>query len=249
MLPWKTLASVPTREGELLLRQRGEKEFWITIDRRVLMVSTDHASEDAVATLGCTPIAGRKEPRVLIGGMGMGFTLRAALDILPRQARVTVAELTQEIDDWCRGPLATLTNGAANDSRVRVQIRDVAHLIAESRAGFYDAIVLDLYEGPSAKEKREFDSLYGEKALARAHAALALDGILAIWSEEATPIFQRRMEAAGFKTEIHRPGGVRAYGIYVGQRMNRKFIGAKVKEAVPAAAGAKVRPKKPRERR
>jgi spermidine synthase len=218
MIPWKVLASVATHEGPLQLRQRGEREFLITISGRVLMTSSERTSELAVATLACKEIAGHKAPRVLIGGLGMAYTVRAALDALPKQAQVTVAELTPEVETWCRGPLAPLTNGAANDPRVRIVIRDVARVIEESRPGRFDAIVLDLYEGPHAASKRQNDPFYGRAALERSLAALAPDGVLAIWSEEANAVFKRRMIDAGFDTTLHRPGGSRAYVVYMGRR-------------------------------
>ena len=106
MVPWKVLASIATAEGQLQLRQRGAREFLITIDGRCLMTSSERASEEAVSTLAIGALAGRKAPRVLIGGLGMAYTVRAALDALPRGAEVTVAELTPEVEVWCRGPLA-----------------------------------------------------------------------------------------------------------------------------------------------
>lgn len=218
MLAWKVLATVSTREGELQLRQRGPRELWITIDGRVLMTSTDHASEDAVAVLACKEVASRKAPRVLIGGLGMAFTLRAALDVLPDDAQITVAELTAEVETWCRGPLAPLTRGAALDPRVRVEIDDVARMIARAPASSYDAIVLDLYEGPHAITKREHEPYYGREALARSFAALSPGGVLAIWSEAVNAAFQRRMSEVGFTTSVHRPGGTRSYGVYLGRR-------------------------------
>ena len=218
MIPWKVLASVTTTDGALQLRQRGEREFLITINGRVLMTSSERTSELAVAELACKELAGHKAPRVLIGGLGMAYTVRAALDALPRRAQVTVAELTPEVEAWCRGPLAPLTRGAANDPRVRIVIRDVARVIEDAPRGGYDAIVLDLYEGPHAASKRQNDPFYGRVALERTFAALAPGGVLAIWSEEANAIFKRRMVDAGFETRLHHPGGSRAYVVYLGRR-------------------------------
>ncbi|HEX2685118.1 MAG TPA: hypothetical protein VHN14_00795, partial [Kofleriaceae bacterium] len=144
MTPWKTLATVATAEGALELRQRGAREFLIVIDGRVLMTSRDRRSEQALATLACQAIAADR-PRVLIGGLGMAYTLRAALDVLPATAEVVVAELTSAVGDWCRGPLAELTGAAVLDPRVQVVIDDVARVIAGTPRGHYDAILLDLY--------------------------------------------------------------------------------------------------------
>lgn len=237
MIPWKVLASVTTTEGALQLRQRGEREFLITINGRVLMTSSERTSELAVAELACKELEPHKAPRVLIGGLGMAYTVRAALDVLPRRAQVTVAELTPEVETWCRGPLAPLTRGAANDPRVRIVIRDVARVIEDAPRGAYDAIVLDLYEGPHAASKRQNDPFYGRAALERTFAALSPGGVLAIWSEEANAIFKRRMTDAGFETRVHHPGGSRAYVVYLGRR------------AAPGDKPAAREPRPPRTRR
>ena len=218
MVPWKVLETVTTREGELQLRQRGAREFLITIDGRVLMTSSERSSEEAVATLACKEIAGRPAPQVLIGGLGMGYTLRAALDALPAKARITQVELTAQVATWCAGPIAPLTRGAALDKRVRVVIEDVARVIERAPAGQLDAIILDLYEGPHAAQKRENDPFYGRAALVRSFTALRPGGVLAIWSEESNIVFKRRMIDVGFDTALHHPGGSRAYVVYLGRR-------------------------------
>jgi spermidine synthase len=218
MVPWKALETITTSEGELQLRQRGPREFLITINGRVLMTSSERTSELAVAALACKELAGHKSPRVLIGGLGMAYTVRAALDVLPKKAQVTVAELTPEVETWCKGPLALLTKGAALDPRVRIVIKDVARVIEEAPAGRFDAIVLDLYEGPHAAQRRENDPFYGRAALQRSYAALATGGVLAIWSEEVNAVFKKRMIEAGFSTTVHHPGGSRAYVVYLGRR-------------------------------
>jgi spermidine synthase len=211
------LATVSTTEGELQLRRRTPNEFLITIDGRVLMASSDRRSEEAVATLACKELAGIKAPRVLIGGLGMAYTLRAALDALPATAQVTVAELTSEVETWCRGHLAPLTRGAVLDPRVRIVIDDVGRVIDGAATGVYDAIILDLYEGPHATSKGD-EPFYGRRALARSHAALSPGGVLAIWSEDVNAGFRKRMTDAGFTTSVHHPGGKRAYGVYLGVR-------------------------------
>jgi spermidine synthase len=218
MQPWKTLATVPTREGALQLRQRGDCEFLIVIAGRVLMTSSERRSEEALATLGCAPIASRRAPRVLIGGLGMAYTLRAALDALPADAEVVVAELTPEVEHWCRGPLAVLTANAIGDPRVGVVIDDVSAVIAGAAPRSLDAILLDLYEGPHAATQRADDPFYGKSALARSHAALAPGGVLAVWSEEPDDPFVRRFRAAGFEVSAHRLGSSRNHLVYVGRR-------------------------------
>lgn len=215
--PWQTVARVATPEGALELRQRGARDFLITIAGRVLMTSQARRSEEALATL---PLRDRKPARlghVLVGGLGMGYTLRAALDVLPAATRVTVVELNADVVAWCRGPLAVLTDGAINDARVTVDIADVSEAIARAPAGAYDAIVLDLYEGPHAATQRDDDPLYGPSALARTRRALAPGGVFAVWSEEPDARFERRLAEAGFVVEKHRLGrGGRAHFVYLG---------------------------------
>src|ERR1700760_3905927 len=139
--PWQTIARVPTSEGALELRQRGPLDFLITIAGRVLMTSQARRSEEALATL---PLRDQKPPKlrsVVVGGLGMGYTLRAALDLLPPATKVTVVELNPDVVAWCRGPLAPLTDGAVSDARVEVVVDDVAHFIAAAKPGSYDAIL------------------------------------------------------------------------------------------------------------
>jgi spermidine synthase len=215
--PWQTVAHVDTADGALELRQRGTADFLITIAGRVLMTSQARRSEEALATL---PLRDRPPPRldrVLIGGLGMGYTLRAALDVLPVTARVTVVELNADVAGWCRGPLAPLTDNAVADSRVTIVLGDVADQLARASAGAYDAILLDLYEGPHAATQRRDDPLYGAAALARARAALTAGGVFAVWSEEADAAFERRLADAGFRVEKQRSGrGGRAHVVYLG---------------------------------
>jgi spermidine synthase len=217
MTPWKTLATEATAEGKLELRQRGEGEFLIVIDGRVLMTSRDRRSEEGLARLACAELRAPR-PRVLIGGLGMAYTVRAALDALPAAAELVVAELTPAVDAWCRGPLAPLTAGAVLDPRVRVVIDDVAAVIGRAPAGHYHAIILDLYEGPHAATQRADDPFYGRAALRRSHAALAAGGALAVWSEDPDEPFARRFTAAGFDVAVHRLGKTRTHIVYLGRK-------------------------------
>jgi spermidine synthase len=217
MLPWRTIDSLATPEGRLELRRRGERSFLITIAGRVLMTSAAHRSETALAELACAPLVGRGGARVLVGGLGMGYTLRATLDELPASARVTVVELNPAIVAWCRGPLAVLTGNALADRRVKVVVRDVVEVIAAAAAAAYDAIVLDLYEGPHHATSPASDPLYGRAALERAGRALGPGGVLAIWSEEPDLAFETRLRAVGFEVQRHARGkGGRSHTIYVG---------------------------------
>lgn len=210
-LPWKIIDSVCTEdEGALQLRQRGDKDFLITIGTQVLMNSSAHRSEVALGQLACEHLRQRPHPRVLVGGLGMGFTLKSVLDHLPPIAKVVVAELNPVVVQWCQGPLAILTANAVNDSRVTVEIGDVAALIKRSavttgEAGF-DAIVLDLYRGPHFYADAENDPLYGKKAILAARSALKPGGVFAIWGENYDERFDQRLRKAGFTVTVHRPG-------------------------------------------
>jgi spermidine synthase len=157
------------------------------------MTSEAHRSETALAELACTAGAGSPRLRVLLGGLGMGYTLRAALDHLPPAGRLTVVELNAAVVAWCEGPLANLTRSATSDKRVTTVVGDVARVIADAAPGAFDAIVLDLYEGPHQANNRAYDPLYGFAALKRTAAALTPDGVLAVWSEERDAAFEARL--------------------------------------------------------
>lgn len=219
--PWETIASEPTPDGPLELRRRGD-DYLITIRGRVLMTSAAHRSEDALARLGCAGLRARGGVRVLIGGLGMGFTLRAALDELGPDAVVVVAELNAVVAAWCRGPLAELTSGAALEPRVTLEIVDVAALVrrvaTQRSEPRFDAIVLDLYEGPQT-HVRPNDPLYGPAAVVHMRDALRPDGVLAVWCENASAGFERSLAAAGLAFERHRVGhGGRVHLVYVARR-------------------------------
>lgn len=207
--PWETLETVATPDGPLDLRQRGERDFLICIRGRVLMTSAAHRSEDALASIACAHIAKRPSARVLIGGLGMGFTLRAALDVLGRDARVTVAELNEAVANWCRGPLAVLSRRAVDDPRTTLVIDDVSRVIAAASAGptsrRFDSIVIDLYEGPQARIADD-DPLYSPAATAAVFGALRDEGTYAVWCEKASPAFERSLRRAGFRYELQRVG-------------------------------------------
>lgn len=217
-LPWTTLASVPTPEGQLELRLRGEKDFLITIDKRVLMTSSAHRSEALLAKLACDGLRKVPRARVLVSGLGMGFTLRAALDELEADAEVTVAELNPVVVEWCKGPLAALIGDAASDARVTTEINDVTRIIKgvaqtpnERR---FDAIVLDLFEGPQTQLHPD-DPLYGLAATRAAKGALAPKGVYAVWGEGPSIGFERVLVAAGFSFQLERSGrGARRHCVY-----------------------------------
>ncbi|MFU8857156.1 MAG: spermidine synthase [Deferrisomatales bacterium] len=218
--PWQILDSVCTPDGTLELRRRGERDFLITLDGRVLMNSALHRSEAALGRLACRGLKGRPGPRVLVGGLGMGFTLRAVLDVLPPSGRAVVAELNPQVVRWCEGPLAELTDRAAQDPRVEVRVEDVAEVIRRVAAGKaedrFDAVVLDLYEGPHAGSHKRSDPLYGHGAIGRAKAALRPGGVFAVWGENHDAGFEKRLRGAGFSVTTDRPGrGGLRHTIYI----------------------------------
>ncbi len=204
---WRTIDDDEVDDGTLLLMQRGETDFAIAWDHITLMTSESNLSELELGRVPCRRLRDREHPRVLLAGLGMGFTLRAALDELPAGARVDVCELNEVIAYWCRGPLAVLTDHAADDPRVEMSFGDVADKIrfaAESSRG-YDAIILDLYQGTFDANDDPHHPHYGRAALERTRRALAPGGIFAVWTEEADPGFERSLQRAGFKVESIRP--------------------------------------------
>ena len=194
-------ASIPGG-GELRLVRRGE-EFQILLGRESLMSSRRSGSEIALAELACERLAGHPRPRILIGGLGMGFTLRAALAKLPSTAGIVVAELVPEVVAWARGPMAQLHARTLDDPRVTIRIEDVARAIyAES--GAWDSILLDVDNGPEGLTIEANDRLYSAAGLAAALGALRPGGILAIWSAHRDDAFAARLRRAGFAVEEHK---------------------------------------------
>ena len=193
--------------GELRLMRRGQ-DFMILFGRNELMSSRLRGSEEALATLPCERIEGRPRPRLLIGGLGMGFTLRKAQELLPPKAEIVVVELVPTILEWARGELAHLHGDSLDDPRVTIRIGDVGEAIAAPGAG-YDAILLDVDNGPDALIHPDNDRLYGKYGLRAARAALVPGGVLAVWSAYPDKAFAERMGRAGFTVDEIR---VRATG-------------------------------------
>ncbi len=202
MIPWVLLdtAKVPGGGEELRLMQRGGGEFSIRLGRNELMNSRVHGSEDALGALACARIAGRARPRILIGGLGMGFTLRAALAAAGTKAQIVVAELVPAVIAWNRGPLAHLCGNSLADARVDIREVDVLALIHAAR-GVYDAILLDVDNGPEGLTREENDRIYSMAGLASAKAALRPGGVLATWSAAPNKRFAQRLQSAGFAVE------------------------------------------------
>jgi spermidine synthase len=209
-LPWKTIESVPTDDGPLELRARGERDFLITIQGRVLMNSHANRSELALARLACAALSEREAPTLLIGGLGMGCTLRAALDALPSPARVQIYDINAVVERWCRGPLSMLNGAALEDPRVTFELGDVAAAIAthadDRRRARLDGIVLDLYEGPNSGSHPKRDPFYGSQALDCTRRALRPGGVFGVWSEAPDEAFEKRLHKVGFAVERQRPG-------------------------------------------
>ena len=228
--PWKTIESVATDEGTLELRQRGERDFMIMIGSQVLMNSQANRSEVVLGQLGCNHLKELESPRVLVGGLGMGFTLKAVLDTLPPAAQVVVAELNPTVVEWCREPLAALTENAVDDPRVTVEICDVARRIRHSAVNGgesrFDAIVLDLYRGPHAKTHHSDDPLYGSRAIDNMRAALKPCGVVAVWGESYDEAFDKRLRSAGFTVTTDRPGrGGLRHVVFLAQLKQSKKTG------------------------
>jgi len=201
MIPWEHLdiGQVPGERGQLTLHRRGG-EYSIRIDGEELMNSRVHDSEEALARLGCGYVAARKEAAVLIGGLGMGYTLAAALDELKADARVTVAELVPKVIEWNRGVLAELAGAPLEDTRCRVFEGDVGGLLKGCKESF-DAIVLDVDNGPQPLTRLDNAWLYSREGLTAAHRALCTGGVLAVWSSGPDEEFARRLWQTGFRVE------------------------------------------------
>lgn len=201
MQPWRTLDEAVTPDGKLTLRQRGEKDFLLSLDQRVLMSSMLHRSETSLAELAHERIRDVKAPRVLTAGLGLGFTLRALLDVLPKRASVEVRELHEVVVRWCDGPLASVHGHATRDPRVKVVVGDVMDAVRAAAADprlRYDAIVVDLMEGPNRARAYALGHLYGPRALEAVRAALAPGGIYAVWGEDDDPTFVEKLMHLGF---------------------------------------------------
>jgi spermidine synthase len=198
MIPWSLLdtAQVPGGGGELSLMRRGA-EFSIMVGHIELMNSRLSGSEEALATITCERIRACERPRILIGGLGMGFTLRAALAVLGTEARIIVAELVPPVLVWARGPMADVFGKSLTDPRVCVCEADVGRLIRCGQSTF-DAILLDVDNGPEGLTRKANDELYNVEGLSAAHAALRPGGVLAVWSSAPNLNFTRRLRKTGF---------------------------------------------------
>ena len=229
MIPWSQIdsAPVPGGDGELRLMRRGT-EFSIMLGPNQLMSSRLSGSEQALATVACGRLEALERPQLLIGGLGMGFTLRAALAVLGTKARVVVAELMPAVVAWARGPMADIFGDSLTDPRVSVREADVADLIRSSRSTF-DAILLDVDNGPEALAREANNALYSVAGLRAGHAALRPGGVLAVWSSGPDLKFTNRLRDAGFevdelKVRANATRGGARHVIWVASRAGRRSI-------------------------
>ena len=203
MRPWELLGQTRTPDGEDMSLTRQGSEYVILASGKPLMSSRMHGSEEALAALGCRKARGRDQPCVLVGGLGMGFTLRAGLDLLPTAATVVVTELVPAVVDWNRGPLGPLADHPLKDPRVTIEIGDVAATLRSSTRRF-DAILLDVDNGPAAFTASHNTGLYDDGGLATARGALKDGGVLAVWSAWEDRRFEQRLRHGGFVVQVER---------------------------------------------
>lgn len=194
MKPWRTVATSTHGKQTFTLKER-DGEFLVQVDGKVLMGSRRHGSEEALATVGCERIR-LAAPRVLIGGLGCGYTLRAALDVLPPRAEIVVAELSQAIVDWNRSELGALAGEPLKDPRVTVAVKDVRTALKNDAP--FDAILLDVDNGPVAVTKDSNSALYDGNGTRLCASALRTGGRLVVWSAGFDPRYERNLAAAGF---------------------------------------------------
>ena len=234
MVPWVHLdsAEMPDGGGELRLKQRGA-EFSIMLGPTELMNSRLSGSEEALATLACERLHNCAAPRVLIGGLGMGFTLRAALDVFGENAHITVAELVPAVAQWAKGPMSDLFGTSLVDPRVKLRISDVGPLIRAQKA-VYDAILLDVDNGPEGLTRKANNKIYDVTGLNAAHAALRPGGVLAVWSAHPDRHFTQRLKKTGYLVDEVK---VRANGKRGGARHVLWFAKNKTQRSGAAQSG------------
>ena len=222
MRPWETLAQADAPDGQPLQLTRRGHEYLIRAGGYDLMSSRDDTTARALATIGCAALGKRAAPRVLIGGLGMGYSLAAACEVLPADAEIEVAELVPAVVEWNRSFLADLAGRPLEDPRVSVHGGDVAARIEQVRDHF-DAILLDVDNGPDPLAHDRNAGLYGSKGLRAAHRALRARGVHAVWSYSDAGDFARVLRRAGFEASVERVPNRgrdrgRSHAIWVGVR-------------------------------
>ena len=203
MKPWELLGVTSAPDGSDMRLSRRDNEYVIWVNGKSLMSSRMHGSEEALAAAGCAHIGASAGPRVLVGGLGMGFTLRATLDVLPSDAIVVVAELVPAVVEWNRGPLGALAGYPLRDPRVRIAVEDVGFTL-RANTGRFDAVLLDVDNGPAAFTSALNAGLYDNAGVAAAHDALKPGGALAVWSAWDDRKFEQRLRYHGFAAQANR---------------------------------------------
>ncbi|HEV2846121.1 MAG TPA: hypothetical protein VG477_14800 [Thermoanaerobaculia bacterium] len=196
MKPTEILGREKTPDGEELALTRRDNIYLLSIGGMELMTSRAHGSEDALARLGCEALGGKRSPRMLVGGLGFGFTLRAALDHLPPDARVVVCEVFASLLEWNRTVLGDLAGHPLRDPRVQAVRSDLNDYL--DRGERFDVILLDVDNGPEAFTLRSNNRLYSPAGLVRLRESLNPGGVLAVWSAHPSPEFERLLRRAGF---------------------------------------------------
>lgn len=213
MNPFEVLGQTISADGTVTKLVRRGGDYSIVADGAVLMSSRMHGSEKALATFACERARTLERPSVLIGGLGMGFTMRATLDLLPPDATVVVAELLPSVVEWNRGPLGPLAEHPLDDKRVRVEIGDVAVALS-SRHDEFDAVLLDVDNGPDALASPKNGRLYTSRGIAVTRAALKAQGVLAVWAVKGDRKFEQRLRDGGFEVKVQRVRGHRNSGAH-----------------------------------
>jgi spermidine synthase len=211
MKKWSLLEEAKTPDGSLMTLHTHDGAYVIRVNGRELMSTRHFASEEKLAEFACLPVSNRTSPRVLIGGLGLGFTLRAALKSLPPKSEVVVAELMPEVVAWNRNPDYGLAAECLADPRTKIEMGDVADIIARTDSGF-DAIMLDVDNGTTAMSTDGNKNLYQRQGLANIWKALRPAGLVVFWSAQEEPLFAKQMQKAGYKVDIrqvraHATGG------------------------------------------
>jgi spermidine synthase len=210
--PFELLGQTLSPDGTVMKLIRRSHEYIMLADGAILMSSRMHTSENELATLACQRARTLEKPSVLVGGLGMGFTLRATLDVLAPEARVIVAELVPAVVEWNRGPLGPLAGHPLKDKRVTVEIGDVAATLS-SCPGQFDAVLLDVDNGPIAFTTSKNAGLYNNRGIAAAHAALKMDGVLGVWAAQDDREFEQRLRQGRFAVRVQRArGGLKKSG-------------------------------------
>jgi len=201
--PWELLGETRTPDDEALTLMLRDREFVILASGKPLMSSRMHGSEEALASLGCAHVTAAEAPAVLVGGLGMGFTLAATLALMPEAGTVVVAELVADVVTWNRGPLGAEAGRPLQDRRVEVVVGDVLDVLRTRRAAF-DAILLDVDNGPDAFTSARNAALYADEGLAAIRASLRPGGMVAVWSAWEDRKFEQRLKANGFDVDVQR---------------------------------------------